>query len=96
MNALTTNTNLTINGSIFGITVIGDITPAQIMQFAELANTVATLRKQLSVLFDDRMADMIVNRLGTCHAEINSGSMDEKLREEFEALYRMGIVGKNE
>ena len=96
MHTLTTTTALKINGNIFGVTVIGDITPAQIQQFAEMAQTVALLRKQLTALFDERIAEAIVSRLGTCHAELKSGRMDERLMEELEALHRLGIVGKNE
>ena len=97
MNTLANTTALTItNGNIFGIAVIGDITPAQIQQFAEMANTVSTLKNQLTALFDERIAEAIVSRLGTCHVEVQSGRMDERLRAELEALHRMGIVGKNE
>ncbi len=85
---------MVINGIVFGINVIGPVTPTQLKRFAEVAETVATLRKQLTELFNAEFADMIVERLGKSSAVLENGEFSPELNAEMERLCALGVVHK--
>ena len=85
---------MVVNGIVFGINVIGPVTTAQLKRFAEVAETVSVLRKQLTELFNEEFAEMIVSRLGKSSALLEEGSFPKELEAEMERLCALGLVHK--
>ena len=85
---------MVINGSVFGINVIGNITPAQLKKAAEISATIQLLQKQLAELFDERLASLIIQRLGECAVTLENGETPTELQRHLELLHTMGLIGK--
>ena len=82
---------MVVNGIVFGITVYGDVTAAQLARFTEVAKTVELLRKQLAELFDEHVADALVARLGENNVELRDGCLTEEENAHLAALASLGF-----
>ena len=82
---------MVVDGVVFGIRVYGDVTAAQLARFAEVAKTVELLRKQLAEVFDERVADALIARLGESHAELRNGYLTAEENAHLAALAALGF-----
>ena len=85
---------MVVRGTVFGVTVIGNVTPNPLARFAECAKTVELLRKQLAELFDEQIADMLIARLGKSSATLENGSISAELEAHLASLASLGIISK--
>ena len=88
--------NMLVKGNVMGVKVIGDVNSTDVKNFAQLAKALNDLRSALTELFDERIANALMERvLNGTHLEIERGTLDEATHNDLETLYRMGLVGKS-
>ena len=86
---------MTVNGEVFGVKVIGNITPTEVKNFAEVAEAVAQLRTSLTKVFNAEFADTIIHRMGESKLLIEDGKISEELQNQLRMLAAEGAIFKS-
>lgn len=84
-----------VNGSIFGIRMYGEVTAKDMENFAEFMKSLENLKKSLTNMFNEQVAEMAMKRLlSDTRVELSQGEVENK--EMWESLVGMGAVFKKE
>lgn len=80
-----------VNGNIFGIRMYGEVTAKDMENFAEFTRCLENLKKSLSNMFNEQVAEMAFNHiLSDIKVELYQGEVENK--ELWESLVKLGIV----
>ena len=84
-----------VDGNIMGIRVYGKVTDTDMERFKTLMDALEALRKSLTTLFNDNVAEMALrNVLKDTHLSLSYGEVEDK--ENWESLVEQGLVFKSE
>ena len=86
---------MVVNGTFFGVSVYGTLTPTHIAKATAILATVEQLRKQLADLFDESVANAIIAKMGVAvNGNITDGELPQFTETTLRMLADMGIISK--
>jgi hypothetical protein len=84
-----------VKGNIMGVQMYGEVSESDMANFKEFMENIANLKKSLTKLFNEQMAEMAMRKvLGDSQINITEGEVENL--EMWETLYNQGLVFKSE
>ena len=86
---------MNVNGMVCGVPMVGDCVEQDKKDVIAVIETLNDLKKRLTGLFNEQIANAVMEKLGTTKVAFNEGKTPTAMTEALDTLTNMGLIHKS-